>query len=377
MDFTALAARVKMQNQAKDAVRLANYIATLIITVGGGKGKIMIDLAEELIEKYNIKSVLYVCDNRRLRDSTIEGFPEQLARWGSEKLSKMVTLECYQTTRKWEGRAYDLILADEVDFSITPQYSKVFFNNKFRFKILVSGTLNTDKKKTLEAIAPIVFKFTTTKAENAGVVNKTNYFLYNFKMTESESRTYLKWTRAIGVAMNDGSSKDTVNFLTGKRRELLATLDSSHTHTRKVMDWLWKTNKQTRLVIFCERRSEADLICKHSYHGENEKLDNLKKFQDGEISGIAVVSKIKRGINLKNANTAIFKSLTSSATEFEQRNGRMKRLKTSEIATVIFMQPWYLQATAGDEKTWRPTVVEKWITSATKNLNVQLKPLKL
>lgn len=373
VDFKALSARIKMQEEAKAAVRKANYNASLLITVGGGKGKIMIDLALELVRDKGIKRILYVCDNRRLRDSKSEGFPEQLERWGTPELKKMVQLECYQTTRKWENESFDLILADEADFGLTPEYSKIFFNNKFKYKILVTGTLSAEKKKILSAFSPIVFKFNTIRAENEGVVNKSEYYIFNYKMSESESRQYNKWTQALMVSLNDGSKQETINFLAGKRREILTTLDSGLAATRKVMRWLWKNDKKTRLVIFCERVFQADRVCNHSYHGGNEKMDNLKKFQEGEISGLSVVSKIKRGINLKNANTAIFESLTSSATEFEQRNGRMKRLKTSEIAKVVFMLPWYQT----EEGEWKPTVISKYIDKATVNIKAEFKHLKL
>lgn len=379
MDFKILAERSKMQTEAKAAVRLANYIATLLITVGGGKGKILIDLAEELLEKYKIKSVLYLCDNRRLRDSTTEGFPQEIEKWASPELRRIIRCECYQTAYKFKDQKWDLVLADEADFGMTPEYCKVFFNNEFKYKLLVSGTLSPSKKKLIESIAPIVYKLTTTKAEERGLLNKTTYYKYNFKMTESEAEQYRKWTSRIAKAMASEKSPQQINYLLGQRKEMLYSLDSLHRATRGVMDWLWKTNKQTRLVIFCERTAEADRICKYSYHGKNEKDDNLTKFQSGEISGLAVVGKIKRGINLKNANTAIFKDLSgTSTTEFEQRNGRMKRLKVSEVATVIFMVPWYCKHDEEGELTWKPTIVDQWIYKATCNLtNIEFLNLKI
>jgi superfamily II DNA or RNA helicase len=333
----------------------------------------MLDLAQELLDKYKIKKILYLCDNRRLRDSEEEGFPEQIEKWGSPALRKIITLECYQTTYKWKGEKYDLVLADEADFSITPEYAKVFFNNTFKYKILVTGTVSSDKKKTLVEIAPIVYRCSTTDAEKRGIINKTKYYIYNYRMTDSESKEYLKWTRALAKALAEEREQESINFLANKRREVLFTLDSSVTHCKRIMSWLWHKSKQTRLVIFSERTSQADRLCKWSFHGKNEKDDNLQKFQSGEISGIAVVSKIKRGINLKNANTAIFEALSSSQTEFEQRNGRMKRLETSDVAEVIFMCPWYKTIT-GD---WKPTVVDTWITKATANLHTEMIPLKL
>lgn len=377
MDFKALQARVQMQNEAKDKVRLANYIATLLITVGGGKTKIMIDLALELIDKYKIKSILYVCDNTRLRDSHKEGFPEQLKTWGTPELRKIITLECYQTTRKWKGEKFDLLLADEADFAMTTEYCKVFFNNTFRFKILVTGTMTPEKKRLCKEIAPIVFKCTTLQAEARGIINKTKYHLYNYKMSEDESKKYVKYTKAIAIAMSDGSSKDRVDFLIRKRKELLCTLDSSQVHCRKIMGWLGRNKPGVRLIIFCERTSQADRCCKWSYHGGNAKENHLDKFQNGEIAGCAVVSKVTRGINLKNANTFIFESITSSSTAFSQRNGRGKRLLIHEVADSIFMCPWYRHEALDGTITYKPTKVIDWITSATKDVKAELIDLKL
>lgn len=379
MDFNALKERSKMQTEAKDAIRAAGYNASVFITVGGGKGKIMLDIAQELLNRKMIKTILYLCDNTRLRDSETEGFPGEIEKWALPELKKIIHCECYQTAHRWKGQSWDMLLADEVDFGLTTEYMKVFFNNKFKYKLLVSGTLSPTKKKILETIAPIVYKFTTTDAEKRGVVNKTKYYLYNFMMSEAESKDYVKHNTRIAKAYAAEKTEMQKNYLKGQRKEFLYALDSSYTHCRKIMDWLWRTNKQTRLIIFCERTAQADRVCKYSYHGGNAKDDNLSKFQSGEISGLSVVGKIKRGINLKNANTSIFKDLSgTSTTEFEQRNGRMKRLKLCEIATVIFMVPWYRKEDSEGESVWKPTIVNDWIYKATCNLtDIEFVDLKI
>jgi len=379
MDFKVLQERMKMQDEAKVAVRAANYVASLLVTVGGGKGKIIIDLAQELLDKYKIKRILYVCDNTRLRDSAIEGFPQELYKWASPELRKLVQCECYQTAYKFKNQEWDLILSDEADFAMTPEYIKLFFNNKFRFKLLVTGTLSPSKKQLLESIAPIVYKFTTTDAEQRGVVNKTAYYLYNYRMTESESRQYRYWTGLIAKAIAAEKPPNQINFLLGKRKEILYTLESSYVHVRKVMKWLWDTDKKTRLVIFCERTTQADRVCKYSFHGKNEGDDNLTKFQDGEISGLSVVGKIKRGINLKNTNTAIFETVSgTSTTELEQRSGRLKRLPTAEVAKIIFMIPYYSKLDEEGETIYKPTIVDQWVYKATANLtDIEFINLKL
>lgn len=353
------------QNKCIAAVKAKDYTAIVLATVGYGKGRVMMELVKLLIKEKKIKSILYVCDNTRLRDNDFSG---EVAKWGTPEIHEMITYECYQTTYKWKDRNFDLILGDEFDFAITKEYIKTFFNNNFKYKILMSGTLSAAKKKIALTIAPIAYTITTSQAEEIGILNKSNYFIYNYKLTQEESKAYAKWTRAYAKGLAAEASTDTLNFFLNQRKEVLYNSDASVLATRKVMQWLWNRNKKTRLVIFSERTKQADRLCKWSYHGGNVKDDNLTKFQNEEISGIAVVSKIKRGINLKNANTAIFEALSgSSETEFMQENGRLKRLDVDDVATIVFMCPWYQSMpSAGSE--WKPTIVDKWIRKATGQL---------
>ena len=360
-------AREIAQDEAMTSARAAEYNCALIASVGFGKGKVMIDLAEEIIDKYKIKSILYVCDNKRLRDSNEEGFPEQIEKWGSARIKRMTRLECYQTACTWTGEKYDLLLADEADFAMTPVYSNVFFKNKFRFKILVTCTLSPAKRKLLKEIVPISFKLDTVEAENRGIINKTHYYAYNYPMTEEESGEYDRLTRLIGIKLNE-DNEDAARYFTGKRREFLFNLNSSYKHCRKLMRWLWEKDKKTRLVIFCQRTDQADRVCKYSYHGKNEEDNILSLFQKMLISAIAVVSKIKRGINLKNANTAIFEAVDGSTTEFEQRGGRMKRLPQSEIAKIIFMIPWIRKVDKHGKVFYKESIVGEWVRKCTSNL---------
>lgn len=366
-----------MQDKAKDDARLADYNCALIASVGFGKGKVMVDLAQELIDLKKIKSVLYVCDNRRLRDSETDGFPQEIEKWGGPRLKRMTRLECYQTTCKWENEEFDLLLADEADFAMTPVYSNLFFRNKFKYKILVTGTLSPSKRKLLKEIVPIAFKLDTIQAEKLGIVNKTNYYLYNYPMSEEESSEYQRLTRLIGIKMNEDDENGT-RFFVGQRREFLFNLNSSYKHCRRLMRWLWEKDKKTRLVVFAQRTEQADRLCRWSFHGKNEKNDNLAKFQSGDISAISVVSKIKRGINLKNANTAIFESLDGSTTEFEQRGGRMKRLPQSQVAKIIFLVPWIRKVDAKGKIFYKESIVGEWVRKCTSNLgNINFIDLKI
>lgn len=368
--------RLEQQKIAVQKIKEANYNAAILATVGFGKGWVIVQCLLNLIKEQKIKSILYICDNQRLRDID---FPAELEKFGTPYLKKIIQCECYQTCHKWRDKSFDVCIGDEFDFALTKEYSKVFFYNTFKYKILVSGTVSADKKKILETIVPIVYTFSTTDAEQKGVINKTKYYIYNYTMDEDESNNYLKWTKAVARQIAAEAKPNTINYLLGQRKEVLYNMGSSVKAVRKVMSWLWNNNKKTRLIIFCERTSQADKVCKYSYHGGNEGLDNLTKFQSEEISGLSVVGKIKRGINLKNANTGIYESLTGkSTTEFEQRNGRLKRLPLSELATVIFMLPWYKTKDKEDNTIFKPTIVQEWIFKSTFNLkDIQFINLKV
>jgi superfamily II DNA or RNA helicase len=385
----ALEARIKNQEECKIAVRKANYNASFLSTVGSGKGKIFIDLALELFNAGKIKNVLYLCDNRRLRDSEKDGFPAELEKWGTPEFKDAVSLQCYQTTYKWTGIEFDLVIGDEVDYALTPSYVKFFQNNSWKYIILASGTLTPEKKKILVVIAPIVFKLSMDDAEDKGVVNRTEYYVYNFKMSEAESKVYESLTKKISSLMRAevGFEDPDMRFWLRKRKHFLNALESSYLNCRKILNFIYQRDKNNRVVIFCELTEQANRCCKYSFHGKNEGEDNLTKFQNGEINALSVVSKIQRGINLKKAEIAIFESMSGSTTKFEQKAGRMKRLGIDEVAQVIFMVPWYLKTspiknprpnTTVTPPTWKATVVKGWIEKATGNIsNIDLKILKL
>jgi superfamily II DNA or RNA helicase len=381
VDFAKLSARVKAQEEAKKAARKSNYRCSLIESVGTGKSKIMIDLAEELIRAGKVKSILYTCDNRRLKNDAEDGFPKELQKWASAQMIKITRRECYQTCYKWEGEQYDLLLGDEVDMAITPEYVKTFLNNTFKYMILVSGTLSGPKRNVLHKIAPIVHEMRSFEAEVKCVVNKTEYYTYNYKLTPVEEKEYNTLTGKIRQLAKIGTHEDdaTYQFWIRKRKHFLNTLESSAKHCRKVVQFLEQKDAKNRIVIFCERREQADKVCEYSFHGENEKDDMLTSFQEGEINKISVVAKVKRGINLKKVNVGIHESLSGSSTEWEQRAGRLKRLEVGQMAIIVFLVPWYQKK---DKKTnqisYKATVVQDWVKRATSNIpNIKFNILKL
>lgn len=378
MDFKKLSAQTQKQDEAKAAVIKANYIATVLYTVGGGKTKVMLDLAAQLFDDGKINNILYLCDSRRLRDSETDGFLAEVNKW-QPQLKKIMKCECYQSFYKKVGEEWDLVLGDEIDMCITAKYVQGLLHNKFKYKILVSGTITKAKRKILDQIAPVVFEFLTEDAEDAGIINKSRFHSYNYRMTEQESEKYRWFNKKIMlISMTDGTDSDAFQFWVRKRKHFMNKLESSIVETRKVMFEFYRRDHSNRLVIFCELTEVADKVCRYSFHGENEKDDNLTKFQNGEVNALSTVAKIKRGINLKNTNIAIFKDPPVSPTEFSQRYGRMKRLDKDRVSDIVFVIPWYLSRDADGDEEWKPTIVSTWINRAIANhKNIKFNTFKL
>jgi superfamily II DNA or RNA helicase len=111
----------KIQNEIKTSIRNNKYNGCILAGTGIGKGKIMVDIIKEL----KPLSILYICDNTILRDET---FKNEVIKWGAEELLDRIDMQCYQTTYKWKGKHYDLLLMDEADFGISPQYIIIYRN---------------------------------------------------------------------------------------------------------------------------------------------------------------------------------------------------------------------------------------------------------
>jgi superfamily II DNA or RNA helicase len=125
-------------------------------------------------------------------------------------------------------------------------------------------------------------------------------------------------------------------------------------------------NAENRILIFCGRSEQADKITKYSYHSKNEGLDNLAKFNSGEIRVCAVIGKVDRGLNMNRVNVIVFEAPFESRSKFVQKSGRGRRLKVDEILDLYFLIPYY-KTHKGDV---RPTIVQQWVLNSTKDIDL-------
>lgn len=352
--------REELQISAFEAIKKAGFVATAQLVTGGGKAKILIDCLKYLKPT---GAIWFLTDSRLNRDKT---FKDEMIKWGAEEWIDKVEFMCYQTAYKRKGFDVELVLADEVDV-VSTQYIKALTNNNFKYKILATATINPDKKALIESVAPIVFKRELKDVEGLGIVNESKYYIVKYMLTARENAQYLKYNAIFSSELNK-PKKDVkkIQFIQIQRNLFLSKLESSVKKCRELLEVLTK-DKRRKILIFCGLSTQADKVCRYSYHGKNEKNDNLTKFNENKVRTLSVVAKIDRGANIDGINTQIFESPKKSQTKWQQKSGRGRRLAVDEVLDIFYLVPYYRDKFG----KLKPTIVESWVFSSAGSLNIK------
>lgn len=374
--------RDQIQQEAYDAWINQNSIGTVIGGTGVGKTLIGIWACRNEIKN----KILWLTNALRLKDI---GTPEDFKKWDVNP--DMVVFETYQSAYKWKDTEWDLVVADEADFALTPMYSLFFENNKYTKLLMLTGT-STPEKTTeyLDRLAPICYTFTTQKAQQEGILNGSNFIFVHFHLSEektiqlkgfkqSEQGMYEwlqknvieKWHELQELEENPKSSTAQINYAKkafqwsiNKRKEFLLNLDSSAKIARKLAKA--RIQEGHKVVSFSKRTEQAEKIASHTYHSKNKKDSTvIEDFNSGKIKGFGVVDAINRGENLVGLDTIIYESYDSSTTSFQQRHGRGCRLEVDDLLTIYILLPYYFKK---DKEL--PTQAVTWAMEMTKEFDV-------
>jgi superfamily II DNA or RNA helicase len=369
--------KLKIQEEAFSALRANNFRGIVILPTGTGKTFVLIECLRALWQPG--MRVLYTCDSQLLRDG---GFDDELRKWGAEQFIPLIEKKCYAGAYKMEEEYYDILLADEGDYALTPEYSKLFFKNKFKYIIFVSATLDAKKRKIAKEIAPIVYAKKPKEIEDAKVINKSQFFIVPYMLNDKENRTYLMYNERFKAILNEqpppfsnleqtkqwqDKRQKNLDFLSIDRKHFLASLESSAYICRKLMKELYEQDQKAKMLVFCGLNSQADRVCKYSYHSGSEHLNNLEKFDKGEIVALSVCGKVNRGVNINGVKRIIAEHVSRSETAMIQKTGRGRRLDVDDILEVYLLLPYFKTA----KGKIKPTIVEDWIITAARNLGIE------
>ena len=396
-----------VHNLAKDAEGLKALTiwqergcrGTLEVCTGTGKTKMGLDAASALIwkmvENNLIPKVLIIVPTEELRDSE---WMKEAIKWEVEFLFTEGFMEtvCIQSAYKWTGETYDLVVVDEIDTTLSPEYIKFYSQNTCKRILGLTATVPDEKRTLLSTIAPVVHTITTAEAKVKELV--ANYRLFNVPigLTAEETRQYQVYNDNIDesskiLAGNPNENifglaqlyirnpradavkrREAFVYMKAVRDRLYLTHGALHkiTTTRDIV----KALKPKKCIIFSESIEVAEHIGRALnclvYHSKMDRVRrklNLAWFNDpaSNYTTLSTVKALDRGINIEATELIIIASGSSKPYQFTQRLGRGLRLTEDDNKITICIN-LYAEGTKemdrvakrceNDTPTWLPSV---------------------
>lgn len=412
-----------MVNEKKDEVQrkaLKTFISagskgTIVLETGSGKSKVAIDFIKQ---NKDIRSVLITSPRTNLKknwhDELITwGFVywrENIWSWNDRRI--VINMENIQTAYKWKDRKEDFIIADEVHTIVTPEYSKLFKNNEYKYVMGLTATHDieedNDKQYYYDRYLPICFEYYGSAED--GLINKTRFFVVNHVLSDDdrimvkikgkdyqwgEKQYYEHLTDQMrhgqklmmkqgsqdwfGDArkwawQNQGTTEQKAAAFVymnaiRKRKEFLLNLPSTSRIARKIAEGIHKDIPESKVLVFSELTAQADRISPvtvHSHHSDKANTQHIEDFNNGDLRELGSCNSLTLGLNLKGATHAIMESYIGSATQSKQKKGRLDRLATDEKADL-----WIIRVGGTQSDTWYNKMTKKFDLSEAMFLNSQ------
>ena len=361
---------------------------TLEYATGVGKSRCGVLAAGWLVKSKPDASILILTSTQTIRD---QAWIAEFKKWGAYHIFEdNVECVCIQTAYKYEGRHYNLIIADEVHnylgFEEGSKYFRVFENNTYDKLLCLSASIDVDLLPKLNTIAPICDSIDTNKAVELGLVSPFQIYNVMVNLSEDERAAYHKcdveFNKTFSVFKHDLTvmfeclkshtyfTKHLMNVFGGytlspaEKSEIMHKYKSYPNRCSNAMkerkSILYEANEKldaiehisnlinTRKgVIFSQTSKFADrvgevlgdiCVVEHSkIRPPKKRLENIKKFQDDRtrVRRISAVKSLNEGANLKGTSFIIIASGTSKLKDTIQRIGRSVRFEDGKTALII------------------------------------------
>ena len=378
--------RREIQLLAGEAWRNNNHIGTVEIATSIGKTWIALDAIMTLPKD---SKVLFLAETLQREIDLHKDIEKYNSVFGVDIL-KWVDLEfaCYQSAYRWENRAFDLTIGDEIHSCMSLEYIKFFHNNVSKKILGLSATVRSKKKymidneevtkfNMLEKIAPVCYTYDIGEAQRDGASRKLNiHVIYNqldkvtrnieggskvkrFMTTEFSTYNYLDnkyWEYHYA-----GKFKLARMFV-AKRANLLYSLPSKV----KIVKELLKHTKDKTLIFNTDIPTLeliTDNVIRSARKGESVKLRNeintqLREYFDkGKIKLLGAFNMLLQGANLEALDNVIVMSYFSDFGRFVQIAGRLRKNK-GKVGNL------YIIVT-------KDTQEEKWFEEITKDIPME------
>jgi len=289
---------------------------------------------------------------------------------------------CYQTVYKWKDKDFGLIISDEIHDSLSPAYSRFYFNNTYDAIIGLSATITrstryeTDdgfytKGQLLDKIAPVCYTYSVDDGQRDGTSRELDvYVIYNQLDTErkviksgnakkvfyqTEKAAYDYWDKEhkrSWFILDEEKKQLKIRITSHKRSSILYNLESKIDITKQLLAHL-----DGKTIIFGNSLDSLHKVTPNVISSKNKDVDNERlrnNFDADKISTIGSFKKLKQGANLNNLDNCVIMSYYSTDKDFIQRIGRLRNDGT--VGNVFILLT-------------KNTQEEKWFDKIFQNIN--------
>lgn len=321
----------------------------LELATGYGKTKLAIDLVNHICDRvYNrdkMSTTILILVSKTVHKQT---WRDEIKKWGGIK-SDSITIECYDSLKKYKDRTFDVIIADEAQHLSENRLntlSTLHINEAF---IGLSATI----KRSMRDLFTIYYKANIIKCDIKEaiadeVLPEPTVYLLPIELDNTKLKYKLNlFGRETTLTQRGYYNKmsDKIEWYKNKymntRNERLKTLWLSEAGKR--LKWcseqkesivleLLNKFKRFRTLTFCNNIDQSKRLGEHNINSKNkDSIKNFDMFNDGLIDHITSVNILNESVNLLNCRIGIFCNLNSSEIITKQRCGRLLRHKSPVI----------------------------------------------
>lgn len=324
------------------------------IILGTGVGKTLVGLKH--IEKYttSLMKILVVAPKK----SIFQSWKDDAEKFNMTDELSRITFTTYLSLNKQNPNDYDIVYLDEAH-SLLDSHRE--FLENYKGKILgLTGTppkyKDSEKGMLIQEFCPEVYNFSTDSAVDNNILNDYKIIVHELKLSHdknlqvnlkdksfmtSEIQNYDYWCNRI-----EAGNKNTHIIRIMRMKAMM-----EYSTKEKYASLLFKEIKN-KCILFANTQEQADKMCLHSYHSNNENSEeNLKLFKEGTITKLSCVLQLNEGVNIPNLKQGIIMHAYGNERKTAQRIGRLLRLNPDDKAIIHIL-------------CYVDTVDEKWVNES-------------
>ena len=342
------------------ALQIKSNSICLMLSTGVGKTRIALNILKDRLKDKLFYSILVVVPKNVLKDEWVK----EIHKWDMDDMLPHIVFTTYVSLPKHSLTHYHAIIWDEAHhitdrcFEVIKAYNIKHFYSQIN--LFLSATLNKQKMFAIRNSFHNVYtlKVDIKEAINNDILPDPEVLLIPLRLDKTKpNQIYVKrksckkevtcefrnrWTY-----LKDKTMRVNIWCTEFEYYELLAadyylaTTHARETWKRQLaiqrLKWLSEIktplvknilqilNKE-RTLTFCNSIDQSEKLGKYPIHSEKkELLENLEKFNNGDIDHITAVGILNEGANITNLRVGIFGFLTASNVPTFQKIGRILR----------------------------------------------------